>query len=50
MRILKLIRSKYVVISIWHQIFVTYLQENVEQLEERINKQILGVKGLIQYM
>lgn len=31
---------------IFHQILVTSLQGNVEQLEERINDLILGFKGL----
>ena len=35
-----------VVISILLQILVTKLQGNVKQPEERINNQILGVKGL----
>ena len=32
-----------VVIFILHQILVTYIQGNVEQLGERINDQIFGV-------
>ena len=35
-----------VVILILHQILATNLQENVQQLEGRINNQILGGKGL----
>ena len=35
-----------VVIFIQHQILVTNLQGDVLQLEERINNQILGLKGL----
>ena len=35
-----------VVILIYDQILITNLQENVRQLEERINNQILGIKGL----
>ena len=34
-----------VVILIYHKIVATNLQENVYQLEGRINNQILGVKG-----
>ena len=33
-----------VVNLIWHQILVTNLQGNVQQLDGRINNQILGVK------
>ena len=35
-----------VVILIEHQILVTYLQGNVQQLEGRTDNQIMGVKGL----
>ena len=34
------------VILIWHQVLTTNLQGNVQQLEGRINNQILGVDGL----
>ena len=36
-----------VVIVILHQILITNLQGYVQQLEERIGNEILGVKGLI---
>ena len=42
MRILKIARENT---WIQLQILITNLQENVQQLEERINNQILGVKG-----
>ena len=35
-----------IVILIYDQILITNLQENVRQLEGRINNQILGIKGL----
>ena len=35
-------------ILIQHQVLITNLQGSVQQLEERINNQILGEKGLIQ--
>ena len=34
------------VVLIYQQILITDLQENVQQLEGRINNQMLGVKGL----
>ena len=34
-------------ILIQHQVLITNLQGNVQQLEGRINNQILGVKGLM---
>ena len=36
-----------VVILIQHQILVTNLQRNMQELEGRINNLILGVKGLV---
>ena len=45
MRIFK-VSYQVKVISIWHQILVTYLKGNIWQLTGRINSQILGVKGL----
>ena len=36
-----------VIILILHQTLITNLKGNVQQLEGRINNQILGVEGLI---
>lgn len=40
---MKLIRQKFSVILIWHQILITNEQRNVKQPEERVNKYILEV-------
>ena len=39
-----------VVILIYHQILMTNLQGHLQQVERRVNNQILGIKGLIYSM